>query len=418
ETAHTTRPYLFLNDIDGDGRDEIHYTQGFIYPWDGYPRYQIFNPDGSHRLDLPLLIDTPYPYLPADLDGDGTAELYQARYQLCQYDLEGNLQQTIDFPEVGPANFMVTSLSAAELTGDGSLTLVVFGRSDDENGEYWTLLYDKNLTLLNDGVHNNKIDNYLDPSPPIWGDIDGDGSLEYFLHLYELSQSAIYGYRLDGSPYTGDTLLAFFAGPENPSVLYGGIIADVDGDQLPDIVTCAHPDVFYTYAVERLIAWDLNGHRLSGWPMVTVPNTSGHGSSPMSHPVVADLDRDGITDLIFCTVTNKLVFTSLSGVVYHPAAMPAPSFRYNRRMDNIYRSPVDPEYICGDANFDGVANITDAVRLINYIFSGGPAPWPLAAGDVNCDGIANVTDVVYLVQYIFGDGPAPCDIDGDEIPDC
>ena len=63
----------------------------------------------------------------------------------------------------------------------------------------------------------------------------------------------------------------------------------------------------------------------------------------------------------------------------------------------------------GDANGDGTTNVTDAVYLINYIFSGGPAPEPEWAGDANCDGTVNVTDAVYLIQYIFAGGPPPCE---------
>ncbi|MFH2055509.1 MAG: dockerin type I domain-containing protein [bacterium] len=65
-------------------------------------------------------------------------------------------------------------------------------------------------------------------------------------------------------------------------------------------------------------------------------------------------------------------------------------------------------YVCGDANDDEVANITDAVYLIEFIFNDGPPPVPLEAGDVNCDEIANITDAVYLIAYIFNNGPVPC----------
>ncbi len=66
------------------------------------------------------------------------------------------------------------------------------------------------------------------------------------------------------------------------------------------------------------------------------------------------------------------------------------------------------EFICGDANHSGGVNISDAVYLIQYIFSGGPAPNPLVAGDANCNGTINISDVVYLINYIFTGGPAPC----------
>ena len=75
-----------------------------------------------------------------------------------------------------------------------------------------------------------------------------------------------------------------------------------------------------------------------------------------------------------------------------------------------FRAALMVEYLRGDANGDGVINVTDVVYLINYLFliPPGPAPIPLEAGDVNCDGFVNVTDVVYLINYLFIGGPPPC----------
>jgi hypothetical protein len=75
-------------------------------------------------------------------------------------------------------------------------------------------------------------------------------------------------------------------------------------------------------------------------------------------------------------------------------------------------------YICGDANGDGVVNVSDAVYIINYIFAGGAAPDPLESAEVNCDGDVNVSDAVWIINYIFMDGYEPCDTNGDGIPDC
>jgi hypothetical protein len=65
-------------------------------------------------------------------------------------------------------------------------------------------------------------------------------------------------------------------------------------------------------------------------------------------------------------------------------------------------------YLCGDANADAAVDISDAVYLIAYIFSGGSAPSPLLAGDANCDKAVDISDVVYLIAYIFSGGQAPC----------
>ncbi len=63
---------------------------------------------------------------------------------------------------------------------------------------------------------------------------------------------------------------------------------------------------------------------------------------------------------------------------------------------------------CGDADGSGNVTISDAVYLILYIFSGGPAPNPLMSGDADCSGIVNISDAVYLINYIFSGGAAPC----------
>jgi hypothetical protein len=64
--------------------------------------------------------------------------------------------------------------------------------------------------------------------------------------------------------------------------------------------------------------------------------------------------------------------------------------------------------ICGNADRNLTLDISDAVYVVSYIFSGGPAPLPLLSGDTDCSGGVDVSDVVYLIGYIFGGGPSPC----------
>jgi hypothetical protein len=64
-------------------------------------------------------------------------------------------------------------------------------------------------------------------------------------------------------------------------------------------------------------------------------------------------------------------------------------------------------YLCGDANADKKVNVSDAVYIINYIFTGGPPPSPLMAADANGSGGVNVSDAVYLINYIFIGGDPP-----------
>ncbi len=66
-------------------------------------------------------------------------------------------------------------------------------------------------------------------------------------------------------------------------------------------------------------------------------------------------------------------------------------------------------YVCGDIDNSGGIDISDLVFIINYMFSGGPAPPVLASMDVDGSGTIDISDVVYLVAYMFGvpQGPDP-----------
>ena len=82
------------------------------------------------------------------------------------------------------------------------------------------------------------------------------------------------------------------------------------------------------------------------------------------------------------------------------------------------------EFIRGDANDDGVIDLSDFVFTQEWLFVGGsPAPcWD--AGDVDDTGIVDLTDVIYSQNFQFFGGPAPpapfpgCGFDntGDALP--
>jgi hypothetical protein len=119
------------------------------------------------------------------------------------------------------------------------------------------------------------------------------------------------------------------------------------------------------------------------------------------------------------TTTPPLMSSGQTNTTYHPSALLSENTQYNWRIiahDNnggltvgeLWWFRTAGSYVPGDANNDGTVDISDAVYLIAYIFTGGPAPIPLAAGDANCDGTVDISDAVYLIAYIFTGGPAPC----------
>jgi hypothetical protein len=63
--------------------------------------------------------------------------------------------------------------------------------------------------------------------------------------------------------------------------------------------------------------------------------------------------------------------------------------------------------VAGDANNDGMADISDVVYLISYIFSGGLSPYCKDKGDANGSNQIDISDVVYLIYYIFSGGTPP-----------
>ncbi len=67
-------------------------------------------------------------------------------------------------------------------------------------------------------------------------------------------------------------------------------------------------------------------------------------------------------------------------------------------------------FIRGDANSDGVINITDALAALGYLFLGtNPVPGVFCedSADTNDDGDLNVTDVIRLLGYLFLGGQEP-----------
>ena len=57
--------------------------------------------------------------------------------------------------------------------------------------------------------------------------------------------------------------------------------------------------------------------------------------------------------------------------------------------------------IPGDANGDGIVDITDVVRLVNYIFGDAGDGFIFDNADINGDGVINTLDLVSLVNLIF-----------------
>ncbi len=63
--------------------------------------------------------------------------------------------------------------------------------------------------------------------------------------------------------------------------------------------------------------------------------------------------------------------------------------------------------ITGDTNNDGRLDLTDGIRVLNYLFKGGIAPECLELADFNEDGSINIADVIKLFNFLFQGGQGP-----------
>ncbi|MGE4619707.1 MAG: hypothetical protein AAEJ04_07865 [Planctomycetota bacterium] len=66
-----------------------------------------------------------------------------------------------------------------------------------------------------------------------------------------------------------------------------------------------------------------------------------------------------------------------------------------------------PGFRRGNTNSDSNIDLADSLFVMNWLFSGGPAPSCLDAADANDDGGVDISDTIYLLNYLFVNGPPP-----------
>jgi len=61
----------------------------------------------------------------------------------------------------------------------------------------------------------------------------------------------------------------------------------------------------------------------------------------------------------------------------------------------------------GDTNDDGSFDISDAIYILGYVFSGAAEPPCLDSLDENDDGFVQIADAIYHFNALFLGGPLP-----------
>jgi len=168
-------------------------------------------------------------------------------------------------------------------------------------------------------------------SSPGLVDLNGDGKLEIVAPFYSTFVSDAKGHLLGKGTATKGRVYA------------PGVVADLDGDKVPEIVVGGNEG---TVAAYNLVGGQLQLKR--GWPASTC---SGGECPEVRGMAAADLDRDGRVEVVVTTAntspTGSQVFVfDASGNLYRPPGAPATAWpRYN-----TLSGPGN------DADFNGVGN--------------------------------------------------------------
>ena len=72
----------------------------------------------------------------------------------------------------------------------------------------------------------------------------------------------------------------------------------------------------------------------------------------------------------------------------------------------------------GDVDEDETVTLTDAIRILQYLFSGGEEIHCLAMADANRDSNVDLTDAVYILGFLFLGGNNPGDLSEEEAEEC
>jgi hypothetical protein len=64
-------------------------------------------------------------------------------------------------------------------------------------------------------------------------------------------------------------------------------------------------------------------------------------------------------------------------------------------------TPVSVTFVRGDANADGTPDMSDAVKILGFLFLGSTMNDCLDAADINDDGVVDISDPVRLLGHLF-----------------
>jgi hypothetical protein len=148
------------------------------------------------------------------------------------------------------------------------------------------------------------------------------------------------------------------------------------GDDIhPDVVCCGGDNIIVAWQSNRDGDWNIYQSVYDGEWSIPSPATMGAGNQ--------------IDPVALCSAQGSL-FPVFSGDA-----------------DGSWNIYSNLSFIAGDANGDGIIDLSDPLAILNFLFRSGPAPAPFESADCNCDQMVDLSDALYLLNYLFRGGNPP-----------
>jgi len=313
--------HFSINDINGDGVNEVVGTQG--------PNVRIYDKDGNYLPGWPKWNLTPnildFFGQPAvgDVDYDGNKEIAVFTQnnvsELYLLSFDGNVMPgwpiTIN-PDLG-TRWVYNYPVMADLDNDTDLEIII-GSTD---GTVYAFHHDgSNVAGWPQTTRGTAI------STAAIGDIDGDGSVEIIVGNDTVNESNeyfnyLYAWHGDGSPVAGWPVI-YDRTIRYTSWGFGApVLADITSDGRPDIIVSS--DVGYFNERFALNAYQYDGTKVPGFPKPTA-NVTAWGTNTAA---VADIDNDGLQEVAWIDLNLNLYVWDTAAVA--SSNSPWPMFHHD-----------------------------------------------------------------------------------------
>jgi hypothetical protein len=334
-----------LADLDRDGSDEVivGVTRQTITPFSYASFLYVWRGDGTQvpgwPVQLPLSETRDGFGMPivgvgvvtGDVTGDGFPEIgviqkidgiwretWESSQTACiLFDSSGAVLP--GWPNLLPLGWLADLLPVfGDLTGDGRPELIFSSERNEFDYDHWARLY----ALQPDGTSASGWPINMAPlnpslSFPTLGDLTGDGLPEVIVIIRQSNTNKIAVYQGNGSALPGWPIQI-----DNTN-LGVPLVADIDGDTGPDLITGGYNAV---YAVNSA------GQVLPGWPKPLI------GYSNYS-PTIGDVDGDGNVELLVGGgVDSKLLIYDLDGPA-DAQSLQWPMLLHDSRRSGHYNPP-------------------------------------------------------------------------------